>query len=88
MKVFLRLGSPGTYYAGHGHWVRERARALDLETIEHATAVGRKVGVGPMSIVVASGEETSDWFLPLRDRQAALSQAPPASVSVPRPKAA
>ena len=88
MKVYLRLGRPGFYYAGRGHWVRDREHALDLQTIELATDLGRAVDLASMQIVVTSGDPSCDWFVPLRRPQAVGAEEALASVDMPLLKAA
>ncbi|MGO8929827.1 MAG: hypothetical protein ACLQU3_23415 [Limisphaerales bacterium] len=88
MKVFLRLGRAGLYYAARKYWVPDRERALDLKTIRLATDSGRDEDLDSMVIVVSSGDPSSDWFLPLPRRQSVRSQAAPTSVQAPLPKAA
>jgi hypothetical protein len=88
VKVFLRLGRAGFYYAGPAHWVRDRQHALDLKTIDHATALGRDVDLEALEIVVSAGHASSDWFLPLHRRQAGHSPTRPACVQSSFPRAA
>ena len=88
MKVFLRMGSPERYYAGHEHWVPDREHALDLETIERAIEVGRDGDLDAMLVVVSSGHPGSDWFMPLRRRASVPAQAAPANDQSPLRKAA
>jgi hypothetical protein len=80
MKVVLRLGRGGFYYAGREHWVRDREHALDLGTIERAIALGREVDLESMQVVASAGDASSDWFLPLRRRGTVDVQVAPASV--------
>ena len=88
MKLFLRLRGAGLYYAGPRNWVRDRERALHLETIKRATEVAQDEDLDSVVMVVSSGEPGSDWFMPLRRRQAVLSQAAPANVQPSLAKAA
>jgi len=88
VKVFLRLGSAGLYYAARKYWVPDREHALDLKTVRRATDLGRDEEFDSMVIVVSSGDPSSDWFLPLPRRRPVRSQAAPASLRAPLPKAA
>jgi hypothetical protein len=66
MRVLLRVGSKGPYYAGEDRWVDNRTDALDLGTLERAAEVGRKADRESMQIVVTYGDAGADWFMPLR----------------------
>jgi hypothetical protein len=88
VKLFLCLRGAGLYYAGPRNWVRDRERALHLETIQRATEVAQDEDLDSVVMVVSSGEPGSDWFMPLPRRQAVLPQAAPANVQPPLPEAA
>ena len=75
MKVFLCLGCGGLYYAGREHWVYGCEHALDLQTIERATAVGQEENLETMRILVSSGNPSCDLFLPLRPRRKGQAEA-------------
>jgi hypothetical protein len=65
MKVYLRAGLEGRYYAGFDQWVAERERALNLHTIKRAREQGARTGDRSMVIVISSGDPSSDWFMPV-----------------------
>ena len=71
MRVILRHAGIGLYYAGHKHWVGKPDSALDLETIERATELGRDESFGEMDIVVTYGEHARELVVPLRRKREA-----------------
>ena len=88
MKLFLRLGAAGLYYAGPKTWVSDREHALDLKTTKRATDLGREEDRDSMVIVVSYGDPSSDWFIPLPRLQVTPFQPAPASPQPPLRKAA
>ncbi|MCX6927840.1 MAG: hypothetical protein NT154_32220 [Verrucomicrobia bacterium] len=79
MKVLLCLGNAGPYYAGRKQWVRDRERAIDLRTINRATDVGHEEDLDSVVIVLAYGDPSYDWFLPLPRQHGLPFQAAPAN---------
>jgi hypothetical protein len=70
-RVVLRHARIGLYYAGRKHWVGDRDSALDLETIERATELGRDESFGDMDIVVTDDDPSCELVLPLRRKREA-----------------
>lgn len=71
MRVVLRHPEIGLYYAGQKHWVSHADSALDLETIERATELGRGESFGDMDIVVTYDDPSCELVLPLRRKKEA-----------------
>ena len=88
VKVFLHLSLAGLYYAGGRRWVRERERALDLETVERARAVGHDEDLDSLVAVISSGDPSSDWFVPLGRERADGFPAATTNAQVRLPKVA
>ena len=62
----------GLFYAGRKHWVGNCDSALDLETIERATELGREESFDDMDIVVTYDDDPScELVLPLRRKREA-----------------
>ena len=74
MRVLLKHAEIGLYYAGHAHWVGNAESALDLETIERATEVGRDESFVEMDIVVTYDEPGCELVLPLRRKREAIAE--------------
>ena len=72
MRVILRHAGIGLYYAGRRQWVNHPESALDLETIERATELGREESFGEMEIVVTYDDPCRELVLPLRDTKRKL----------------
>ena len=70
MKVLLRNGKVGLYYAGRKHWVGKADAAVDLMTIERATEVSADEDFDFMEILVDYDDPACALVLPLAPRNA------------------
>ena len=68
MRVMLRHAGIGLYFAGRKHWVGNPGAALDLESIEQATELGRDELFEEMDIVVTYDDPICELILPFRRR--------------------
>ena len=65
--MVLRHAGIGLYYAGRKHWVGNADSALDLETVERATALSHDESFGDMDILVTYGDDSGrELALPVR----------------------
>ncbi len=64
--VLLRHGASRLYFGGAGFWVGEWRLALDLETMERAVEVGRKVGGDELEVLSFPGEVDGEFVVRLK----------------------
>ena len=79
MRVVLRHGGIGLYYAGRKHWVGNPASALDLKTIEQATGLSRDEAFEEMEILVTFDDPDCELRLPVRGKQLPTDETLPAA---------
>ena len=75
MRVILRHAGIGLCYGSRKHWVGSRDSAVNLETIERATELGRDESFGYMDIVVTYDDPSCEPVLPLRRKKEAEDES-------------
>ena len=66
MKVLLRDGRTGGYYAGSNQWANDRAHALDLKEIERAIRLNLERKLGATDVVLAYETPLCVLTVPIR----------------------
>lgn len=66
MRVLLRDGRTGQYYAGLQGWVENSIAAADFDKVEDATHFSRNQNLAAMEVVLHYEQPPCDLVLPVR----------------------
>ena len=66
LRVILRNKKSGLYYASRNRWVADPTCALDFDDIEHVGRLAFEEDVTQLEVVLANGDSTREWVLPMR----------------------